>query len=324
MAVPQSGTSSASSSPRLQPVKDDDLHGIESGYASAASSAESLPIISLSKAHLDHLNGQLEHMHPMDILRFVKIMFPNLYQTTAFGLTGLVTLDMLAKIQTESPWSRPVPVVFLDTLYHFAETYDLVGRVRARYPATTIHTFKPDGVESAEDFEALYGEKVWDVASEMYDWAAKVEPLQRAYDELKIVAVLTGRRRSQGGARDHMPVIELDEERGVVKINPLATWSFAQVQGYVRRYQVPYNALLDRGYKSVGDWHSTVPVAEGEDERSGRWKGQQKSECGIHNKKSRYARFLEEEDRSAQEEKLAAASAALELVNQEAQMVSVA
>ncbi|KAH8168011.1 hypothetical protein CIB48_g248 [Xylaria polymorpha] len=133
---------------------------------------------------------------------------------------------------------------------------------------------------------------LYDTAAELYDYIAKVEPQQRAYGELRVAAVFTGRRRSQGGERDRIPVLEIDEERGIVKINPLLDWSFAQVKAYIAEHDVPYNVLLDRGYKSVGDWHSTSPVAAGEDERAGRWKGQQKTECGIHNKQSRYAQFL--------------------------------
>ncbi|CAI0655519.1 unnamed protein product, partial [Colletotrichum noveboracense] len=119
-------------------------------------------------------------------------------------------------------------------------------------------------------------------------------------------------RRSQGGARDKIPIIEVDDERGVVKINPLVKWSFKQVQDYIKTHNVPYNDLLDRGYKSVGDWHSTAPVKEGEDERAGRWKGQQKTECGIHNKKSRYAQYLEEMERKAVEAKKEAPSSSAE------------
>ena len=69
---------------------------------------------------------------------------------------------------------------------------------------------------------------------------------------------------------------------------------------------MPYNELLDRGYKSVGDWHSTEPVKEGEDERAGRWKGTAKTECGIHNKRSKYAQFLYEAEQKRQQEELAA------------------
>lgn len=304
-----SDTSSADASPHLSPIdtksSSSSAGDLDSGYASATSSTMTLPAITLTPYHLKWLNARMENMHPQDILRFCKIMFPNLYQSTAFGLTGLATLDMLSKLEKED--ARPVDIIFLDTLYHFQETLDLVDRVRARYPSTKIHIFKPDGCNTAAEFESVYGEQMWEVASEMYDWYAKVEPQQRAYTTLGVAAVLTGRRRSQGGVRDQIPVIEVDEERGVVKINPLVNWSFSQVQSYIKEHDVPYNALLDRGYKSIGDWHSTSPVAAGEDERAGRWKGQQKTECGIHNKKSRYAQFLEDMARKQKEEQVSKA-----------------
>lgn len=273
---------------------------VESGYVSGhsdcspSSPTRSRPNVSLTKEHVDFLNQQLEPMHPMDILRFCKVMFPNLYQSTAFGLTGLATLDMLSKIQRESPTSKPVELIFLDTLYHFRETYELVDRVKERYPELKVHIFKPHGAETVEQLEETYGREVYKLAGDMYDWLVKVEPLQRAYDELKVAAVLNGRRRSQGAARGSIPVIEFDDERAIIKINPLATWTFAQVNQYIKDNNVPYNELLDRGYKSVGDWHSTSPVGADEDERAGRWKGQSKTECGIHNRKSRYAQFAGE------------------------------
>ncbi|KAL2180788.1 Phosphoadenosine phosphosulfate reductase family-domain-containing protein [Thermothelomyces heterothallicus CBS 202.75] len=271
----------------------DDHGSVDSGFVSPSTSTVSLPRISLTQPHLKHLNKQLESLHPMEILRFCKIFFPNLYQSTAFGLTGLVTVDMLSKIDAESAVPQPTDLIFLDTLYHFKETYELVERVKERYNVK-VHVFKPADVSTVEEFERLYGEKLYEVSSELYDWIAKVEPLQRAYSELKVAAVLTGRRRSQGGQRGDIAVVEVDDERGVVKINPLANWTFAQVKAYIDEHKVPYNALLDRGYKSVGDWHSTVPVGEGEDERAGRWKGQDKTECGIHNKQSRYAKWLQQ------------------------------
>ncbi|KAK0633576.1 putative PHOSPHOADENOSINE PHOSPHOSULFATE reductase [Immersiella caudata] len=288
-------TSSQSSSPRLEPVMDikmDDTASVDSGFASGNSSRSGLPLVSFTHAHLKYLNKQLESMGPMDILRFCRLLFPNLYQTTAFGLTGLVTLDMLSKLQAEQPGSQPIDLIFLDTLYHFKETYDLVERVKARYNVK-VHAFKPAEVDTVEQFEELYGEKLYEMSSDLYDWIAKVEPQQRSYETLKVAAVLTGRRRSQGGQRGDIPVIEIDEERGIVKINPLVNWTFREVKAYVDEHNVPYNALLDRGYKSVGDWHSTVPVGEGEDERAGRWKGQNKTECGIHNKRSKYNQFVQ-------------------------------
>lgn len=206
---------------------------------------------------------------------------------------------MLSKLEVPRP--QMVDLIFLDTLYHFDETKSLVDRVRSKYPNNNVHIFKPAGVDTTAEFEAKYGSKLWEADDKLYDWVAKVEPAQRAYREMNVHAVLTGRRRSQGGKRGDLDIIEVDEA-GLIKINPMANWSFDQVQQYVKEHDVPYNELLDRGYKSVGDWHSTQPVAEGEDERAGRWKGQQKTECGIHNNRSTYSLYLMELERKKQED----------------------
>ena len=193
------------------------------------------------------------------------------------------------------PRPQMIDLIFLDTLHHFSETISLVERVRSRYPLVNFHIYKPDGLESAEDFAETHGQRLWELNDQLYDWLAKVEPARRAYQELHVNAVLTGRRKSQGGKRGDINVVDVDEA-GLVKVNPLANWSFKQVQDYVKANDVPYNELLDRGYKSVGDWHSTQPVKEGEDERAGRWKGQDKTECGIHNPQSKFAAFLRKQE----------------------------
>jgi phosphoadenosine phosphosulfate reductase len=185
---------------------------------------------------------------------------------------------MLSRI---SPQRHPVPLIFIDTLYHFPETLSLLTDVERRYPTAEFHVYKPAGTSTVSDFVAKYGDGMWKTNETLYDYLVKVEPGRRAYRELGVHAVLTGRRKSQGGARGSLPIIEVDET-GLIKINPLANWSFKQVESYVRTHNIPYNALLDRGYRSVGDWHSTVPVKEGEDERAGRWKGKDKTECGLH------------------------------------------
>ncbi|QSS54037.1 phosphoadenosine phosphosulfate reductase [Histoplasma capsulatum var. duboisii H88] len=276
----------------------------ESRYASASASDASLPELVFTKPHLKFLNKHLQLLEPQDILRWCITTLPGLYQTTAFGLTGLVTLDMIAKLNIHG--SQMVDLIFLDTLHHFKETLSLVDRVRKHYPLTNIHIYKPDGVSTAEEFSRKYGPRFWESNDQLYDWVAKVEPARRAYRELQVNAVLTGRRRSQGGKRGDLDVIEVDEA-GLVKINPLANWSFAQVKEYITANNVPYNELLDKGYKSIGDWHSTAPVKEHEDERSGRWKGQQKTECGIHNPLSKYAQFLRDQELKRQGEAISQA-----------------
>lgn len=185
---------------------------------------------------------------------------------------------MLSRI---SPDRHPVPLIFVDTLHHFPETLDLLSIVEKRYPTAEFHIYKPQGASTVSEFVAKYGGELWKTNEPTYDYLVKVEPARRAYRELNVRAVLTGRRKSQGGARDSLPIIEVDET-GLIKINPLANWTFKQVESYIRTHDIAYNALLDRGYRSVGDWHSTLPVKEGEDERAGRWKGKEKTECGLH------------------------------------------
>lgn len=118
----------------------------------------------------------------------------------------------------------------------------------------------------------------------LLDYLVKAEPGHRAYTELGVKAVFTGRRRSQGADRAELKILELDTSVTpfLVKINPLALWNFKQVQDYIAKNAVIYNRLLDEGYKSIGDYHSTVPSQNDEGERDGRWKGQEKTECGLH------------------------------------------
>lgn len=236
-----------------------------------------------------------------EILQWCITTLPSLFQTTAFGLTGLVTLDMLSKMKIPRP--QMVDLIFFDTLHHFPETLALVDQVQAKYPLVNLHVFKPEGAKTAEQFAEKYGERLWDADAEQYDWIAKVELAERAYRELQAKAILTGRRRSQGGKRGDIPIIEVDEA-GLIKVNPLANWTFKEVQSYIKANDVPYNQLLDQGYKSVGDWHSTQPIKEGEDERAGRWRGKEQTECGIHNPRSRFAQMLREQEAKEREEAL--------------------
>jgi|ERR1700722_6378051 len=125
----------------------------------------------LSQGQLDIINAYLSTLTPQGILRWTLEYVEGLYQTTAFGLTGLVAIDMLSKL-TDSP----PPLIFLDTLYHFPETYELVEDVKQRYQVA-VNVYKPYRCESTEEFEELYGEKLWEVDEGTYDFAVKVRLL---------------------------------------------------------------------------------------------------------------------------------------------------
>ncbi|KAM6496185.1 hypothetical protein JOM56_008891 [Amanita muscaria] len=229
----------------------------------------------LTKSTLDGINAHLSTLTAEEILSWALEYLPGLYQTTAFGLTGLVAIDMLSKLTTSPP-----PLIFLDTLYHFPETYELVEAVKERYKVP-VHVFKPKDCETVKDFESQYGERLWETNEDSYDYAVKVETARRAYDKLGVQSVITGRRSSQGGDRAYLTPLEVDST-GLLKLNPLFEWDFHLVESYIKQHQVPRNKLLDQGYKSVGDWHSTVKVGEGQNERAGRWAGTEKTECGLH------------------------------------------
>lgn len=249
----------------------------------------------VNQEQLDYWNKKLTALSPQEIIRWAIITFPHLFQTTAFGLTGLATIDMLSNM-AESESAEIVPLIFIDTLHHFPQTLDLLKKVEDRYykpRGQAVNVFQPQGCKSEQEFAAKHGDFLWEKDDDKYDFLVKVEPAHRAYQDLQVTAVFTGRRKSQGGARANLKFVELDELNKIIKINPLANWDFNQVQAYIREHNVPYNELLDLGYRSVGDYHSTQPVQEGEDERAGRWKGKTKTECGIH-ETSRFAQYLQQ------------------------------
>jgi phosphoadenosine phosphosulfate reductase len=248
----------------------------------------------LTPEALAQINAYLNPLTPQEILQWALSHLPNLYQTTAFGMTGVVAIDMLSKLT-----SSPPPLIFFDTLYHFPETYKLVERVKERY-GVAVDVWRPEGCDTREQFEERYGERLWERDQELYDFLVKVrkpmrdhsivtshsrafqvEPAQRAYKAHGIQSLITGRRASQGGSRATLQPLEVDST-GMLKLNPLCSWNFHLVEWYKVTHDVPVNALLSQGYRSVGDWHSTQKTVEGEGERAGRWKGTEKTECGLH------------------------------------------
>ena len=130
--------------------------------------------------------------------------------------------------------------IFLDTLHHFPETLTLAQTASDTYLAP-LHTYTPPLVSTASEFSARYGTRLWETDEASYDYLVKVEPAARAYEELGVHAVITGRRRSQGAEREGLAVIEVDE-RGLIKVNPLIGWTFKQVKEYVdKEYVVTLN-----------------------------------------------------------------------------------
>ncbi|SCV72570.1 BQ2448_4107 [Microbotryum intermedium] len=263
-------------------------------------SAESEAMAAFDVSTIDVVNASLSSATPQEILAWAIAHLPNLWQTTAFGLTGLAATDMIAKITKRQKASQHlVPMIFIDTLYHFEETLALADKVERKYKLK-MSVFRPPGVETTAEFEEKYGQELWKTDEDTYDYLVKVEPARRAYEELNVKAVITGRRRSQGADRATLQPLEVDST-GLIKVNPLCRWGFSEVKDYIDMAGVPYNPLLDQGYKSVGDWHSTKIPVDGEGERAGRWSGNtQKTECGLHKDYFKMKKAYEKKRREAE------------------------
>lgn len=161
-----------------------------------------------------------------------------------------------------------LPVVFLETGYHFAETLWYAEQLRRRYDLD-IEIMTP--INAVED--------QWVTDTDACCNARKVEPLKRAL--LGRDAWMTGLRRSETEQRSNAPIVSYDIGRAIVKVNPIATWTDLDIEGYVRDHELPVHPLSDRGYASIGCWPCTRQTS-GDDSRSGRWASIEKTECGIH------------------------------------------
>jgi phosphoadenosine phosphosulfate reductase len=162
-----------------------------------------------------------------------------------------------------------IEVVFLDTQYHFAETLWYVEQVRAKYDLN-LTVMRPKA--SLDD--------LWHADPDQCCQVRKVEPLERALRGR--AAWMTGLRRDETASRASAPIVSYDQGKGLVKVNPLATWTDLDVEGYIRDRNLPVHPLVERGYSSIGCWPCTRPVGDGEDSRAGRWSGSDKTECGLH------------------------------------------
>jgi len=210
------------------------------------------------------LNGVVfdDEANPLDVLRWAGRTFgDDLVVTASFGDATLVHLV-----------SQTIPnadVVLLDTGYLFAETEWYAEQLRDRFGLRlrTVHP-RPDAERD-----------LWQTDPDACCRVRKVEPLERVLADK--AAWVTGVRRSDMESRRLTPIVHEDLMRDVTKINPIANWTRDDVISYRLRHDLPEHPLADRGYSSIGCWPCTKPAVNG-DERSGRWAGQDKTECGLH------------------------------------------
>lgn len=192
---------------------------------------------------------------------------------SSFGAESAVLLHLIASIDPS------VPVLFLDTGKHFPETLAYRDEIVARLGLTNLINLTPDAEVLAKKDESGLR---WSYDPDGCCEIRKVLPLARALDQFD--ASFTGRKGFQSATRAGLPRFELDQTdlAGRLKVNPLVDWSSDQIQSYFAATGLPPHPLVSQGYPSIGCMPCTSKVAPGEDPRSGRWKGWDKTECGIH------------------------------------------
>jgi phosphoadenosine phosphosulfate reductase len=219
-------------------------------------------------------NASLANASPEAILRWTVDHFPRVGMTCSFSGTGIILAHLVAV------HGLPIRVFFLDTGFHFPETLQAEQSFAQRY-GLSVEVIRPS--LSVEEQNATYGPELYRRDPDLCCHLRKVLPMQSVLDQLD--AWVSGLRRDQSPARASTEVAELHtlpDGRVVVKVHPLAGWTRSQAWKYILDHDLPYNVLHDRGYPSIGCWPCTQPADPNGPERSGRWLGTTKTECGLH------------------------------------------
>jgi phosphoadenosine phosphosulfate reductase len=189
----------------------------------------------------------------------------------AASMQDLILPHMFARVLPD------IEVLFLQTGYHFKETLQTLEVAVAELAITAVEALP---TQSVAEQNAQYGEKLYDRDPNLCCFLRKVDPLTRSLQGH--AAWVTGVRRVEAPTRAATPILSWDDKHDLVKINPLVAWSDEDIEAYQLTHDLPRNPLVAQGYPSIGCAPCTAKVAPGDDPRSGRWSGNDKTECGIH------------------------------------------
>ncbi|WP_289043277.1 phosphoadenylyl-sulfate reductase [uncultured Aliiroseovarius sp.] len=217
------------------------------------------------------LNGRYKHHSATSVIEraLTDSTIGALAMVSSFGAESVVLLHLVSRID------RSVPVIFLDTQMLFQETLDYQVEVSEKLGLTDVRVIRPDANELFKrDPDNILHLADTDACCDL----RKVEPLDNALTGFD--GWITGRKRFQGGKRVDLQFFEAEDDR--LKVNPLAHWASEDVRDYMINNRLPRHPLVGRGFPSIGCAPCTSPVKPGEDPRAGRWRGAEKTECGIH------------------------------------------
>lgn len=224
---------------------------------------------------LASLNDKLQQENAVEIVKWAGHTFGNgLVMSTSFGIQAAVMLHLVTQVIPD------IPVIWVDTGYLPPATYRFAEQLMTDLQLN-IQVYQSK--ISPARMEAIHG-RLWQQTDEdslnRYDYIRKVEPMQQALQDLGATAWLAGLRSAQTDHRKSLSV--LDQQNGLYKILPILNWTNQDVQAYLEQHQLPYHPLKEKGYATVGDWHSSRPMTDqDEHERQTRFQGV-KQECGLH------------------------------------------
>ncbi len=220
---------------------------------------------------IERENARLEGASPEERLAFaVETFGETLLFTSSFGAGSGVLLHLWSRVASQ------LPVVMIDTGFLFDETLEYRDRL-ARELGLRIEVARP--TVPRDDFLWEHGADIQARDPDLCCARNKIDPLKPWI--ARSLGWVSGLRRDQSRTREHVPVL-LPTEDGPIKVHPLATMTAEDVRAYVEKYAIPEHPLKAKRYLSIGCWPCTQPVADGEDERAGRWAGKAKTECGLH------------------------------------------
>ncbi len=227
--------------------------------------------VELAELDLEALNARFEAASAAEVLAWAWETFaPHVAASSSFQTQSVPLLHLISRVCPE------MPVLFIDTGFHFPETLTFRDTLVARYGINVVPVH-PQVTKS--ELLRKYGEGLYRRDPDLCCYVNKVEPMQRALSEM--VAWVAGVRRDQTAHRSALQVLE-HQPSGLLKIHPLLNWTQEDVQSYVRQHDLPAHPLEMMGYRSIGCAPCTRPVSPGENERAGRWAGTGKKECGLH------------------------------------------
>ena len=236
----------------------------------ARRSAEALKALA-ERGNVELRSRQVDEAGPAEVAAWVAENFAVSQAAVACSMADAALPHLVAE------HLPGVDVLFLDTGYHFAETTFTRNEVAESLDVNIVDV-KPE--QTVREQDAEFGKNLFERDPGLCCARRKVEPLQRALGEYEVW--FTGVRREEAPTRAETELIVWDERNGLVKVNPVAAWTFDDLIDYATVHEVPVNPLIANGYPSIGCAPCTKQVAPGEDPRSGRWAGLSKTECGLH------------------------------------------